>query len=348
MHAPVRAARGGAQRSPAWRVAFAVPLVLALGGFTSVAQAQDSDTLSTPPPGSASVGTALSPPRLGGYIQARISNVQDIGFNAFLNRARASVDGALPAHFAYRLLVEFQASAGVRAPATVSLREAVARWSPSPFAITAGEFKTPFTREYLIPVPQLEMADLAVAVDSIAPKYDVGVMGEAAVGPYANVFLGVFNGEGANAIANRDSVAIVVARVTARPLPQLALGGSYSHDSADSLRWGVDGVATQSGAMVRAEYLTRHVRGRDTDRDDWGWYVMEGLRVLPHVQLYARQEDFQRPSYGLSRRVRSWQGAVNYDIAPGKVRLLLQFTRRVAGVKNTRVDTALAQVQVQL
>ena len=49
-----------------------------------------------------------------------------------------------------------------------------------------------------------------------------------------------------------------------------------------------------------------------------------------------------------TRRVRSWQGAVNYDIAPGKVRLLLQFTRRVAGVKNARVDTALAQVQVQL
>ena len=342
MHARVRPARGGAQRFHAWRVA------LAIGMLASSAHAQDSDTLSTPAPGSASAGIGVTPPRIGGYIQARVSNVQDIGFNAFLNRARASVDGALPYRFAYRLLVEFQASAGVRAPATVSLREAVARWSPAPFAITAGEFKTPFTREYLIPVPQLEVADLAAAVDSIAPKYDVGVMGEAAAGPYANVYLGVFNGEGANAIANRDSVAIVVARVTARPLPQLALGASYSHDSADSLRWGVDGVVTQSGAMVRAEYLTRHVRGRDTDRDDWGWYVMEGLRVLPQVQLYARQEDFQRPSYGLSRRVRSWQGAVNYDIAPGKVRLLLQFTRRVAGVKNTRVDTALAQVQVQL
>jgi hypothetical protein len=158
----------------------------------------------------------------------------------------------------------------------------------------------------------------------------------------------VFNGEGANAIANRDSVAIVVARVTARPLPQLALGGSYSHDSADSLRWGVDGVITQSGVMVRAEYLTRHVHGRDTSRDDWGWYVLEGVRVMPRVQLYARQEDFQRPSYGSSRRMRSWQFAANYDIAPGKVRLLLQFTRRVAGAKPTRVDTALAQVQVQL
>jgi hypothetical protein len=259
-----------------------------------------------------------------------------------------SVDGALPSKFSYRLLAEFQASAGVRSPATVSLREAIARWSPSPWAITAGEFKTPFTREYLIPVPQLEMADLAVAVDSIAPKYDVGVMGEVAAGPYANLYVGVFNGEGANAIANRDSVAIVIARVTTRPLPQLALGGSYSHDSADSLRWGVDGVVTQSGAMVRAEYLTRHVRGRDTTRDDWGWYVLEGWRVMPRVQLYARQEDFQRPSYGLSRRVRSWQGAVNYDVAPGKVRVLLQFTRRIAGVKNSRVDTALAQVQVQL
>ena len=338
--------RRGAAAAHAARIALVS--WLALGGLAPVARAQYSDTLSVPPPGSASAGAGVSPPRIGGYIQARMSGVQDIGFNAFLNRARASVDGALPARFAYRLLAEFQASAGARAPATVSLREAVARWSPSPWAVTAGEFKTPFTREYLIPVPQLEMADLAVAVDSIAPKYDVGVMGEVATGPYANLYLGVFNGEGANAIANRDSVAIVVARVTTRPLPQLALGGSYSHDSADSLRWGVDGVITQSGAMVRAEYLTRHVRGRDTNRDDWGWYVLEGLRLMPRLQLYARQEDFQRPSYGLSRRVRSWQAAVNYDIAPGKVRLLLQFTRRVAGAKNTRVDTALAQVQVQL
>ena len=334
------------RHAPVRRLAAAVALSFTI--LAAAAHAQAPDSLATPAPVASSSAAGVTPPRIGGYIQARTASVTDIGFNAFLNRARVSVDGPLPQKFAYRLLAEFQASAGVRSPATVSLREAIARWSPSPWAVTAGEFKTPFSREYLIPVPQLEMADLAAAVDSIAPKYDVGVMGEVAAGPYANLYLGVFNGEGANAIANRDSVAIVVARVTARPLPQLAVGGSYSHDSADSLRWGVDGVVTQSGAMARAEYLTRHVRGRATANDDWGWYVMEGLRVVPRVQVYARQEDFQRPSYGLSRRVRSWQGAVNYDIAPGKVRLLLQFTRRVAGVKSTRVDTALAQVQVQL
>ena len=102
------------------------------------------------------------------------------------------------------MLAELQASAGARSPATVSLREATVKWSPAPFSLTAGEFKTPFTREYLIPVPALELADLATVVDSLAPRYDVGVMGEYALGATAAVSAGVFNGEGANAIANRD------------------------------------------------------------------------------------------------------------------------------------------------
>jgi len=40
----------------------------------------------------------------------------------------------------------------------------------------------------------------------------------------ATVQLGAFNGEGAHAIAHRDSTAMFVGRVTARPLPQLSLG----------------------------------------------------------------------------------------------------------------------------
>jgi hypothetical protein len=342
------ARRGRSGRSAALRrlVALALLSGAQLSPVTARAQAPSPDSLRTPAPGSAA-GT-ISPPRVGGYIQARQTAVEGVGFSSFLNRARASVDGALPARFAYRLLVEFQAAAGVRAPATVSLREAVARWNPAPFAVTLGEFKTPFTREYLIPVPALEVADLAVAVDSIAPRYDVGVMGEYAYGPYATLAVGAFNGEGANAIANRDSVAIVVARATVRPLPQLSLGGSYSRDGADSLRWGVDAAFQCLGLGGRAEYLTRHVDGRERSNDDFGWYVLEGFRVVPRFTLYARQEDFQRPAIGASRRVRAWEYAANVDIAPSKVRLLVQFTRRIAGARSQRLDTFLAQVQVQL
>jgi len=321
---------------------------LTLGVFGSPARAQLGVDSTVALPTSAAIPNTIAPPRIGGYIQARQTAVEGVGYSAFLNRARASVDGALPAKFAYRLLVEFQASAGVRAPATVSLREAVARWNPAPFSVTAGEFKTPFTREYLIPVPALEVADLAVAVDSIAPKYDVGMMAEYAYGPYSTISVGVFNGDGANSIANRDSVAIVIARATVRPIPQLSLGGSYSRDSPDSSRWGVDAAAQHMGVGVRAEYLTRHVDGREASKQEFGWYVLEGVRVVPRVTLYARQEDYQRPLIGAARRVRAYEYAVNYDIAPGKVRLLLQFTRRIAGVKSQRLDTALAQVQVQL
>lgn len=69
-------------------------------------------------------------PRVGGYIQARETAQERAGLSASLNRARFSIDGSLPSAFAYRLLVETEASAGVRAPATVSLREAIVRWTP--------------------------------------------------------------------------------------------------------------------------------------------------------------------------------------------------------------------------
>jgi hypothetical protein len=280
-------------------------------------------------------------------LQVRQLAQKDVGLTTFLNRARFSIDGALPTRFSYRALVEIQASAGARVPATVSLREAIVRWSPEPFALTAGEFKTPFTREYLIPVPALELADLATVVDSLAPRYDVGLMGEFAVGPIAALAVGVFNGEGANAVANRDSTALLVGRATLRPIPQLALGASGARDGADSLRWGVDAAAQHEGAQVRAEYVTRHVRGRARDQDDFGWYVFEAFRLVPRVQLVARQEDFQRPAHGISPRVRGAAYGSNFEIAPGKVRLLLEFLRRASGAKQTSSDAFIAQLQAQ-
>jgi hypothetical protein len=213
--------------------------------------------------------------------------------------------------------------------------------------VTAGEFKTPFTREYLIPVPALELADLATVIDSLAPKYDVGVMGDCALGALATIQAGVFNGEGANAIANRDSTVLVVGRVTARPIPQLGLGASATHEGGDSLRWGVDGVVQQWGGMVRAECLTRHVRGRAQDKDDFGWYVLESFRVIPRVQLVGRQEDFQRPLRGIASRQRGTAYATNIEIVPYRIRLLLEFSRRISGKLQTRSDSFIAQLQAQ-
>jgi hypothetical protein len=245
------------------------------------------------------------------------------------------------------LLTELEASAGAKSAATVGLREATIKWAQAPYTVTAGEFKTPFTREYLVPVPALELADLATVVDSLAPRYDLGFAADVAIGASANVTLGVFNGEGANAIANRDSTVMFVGRVAVRPLPQLGLGASATRDGADSLRWAVDASAQQSGAVVRAEYVTRHKRGRATDKNDFGWYVFESYRATPRLQLVGRQEDFQRPARGAASRLRGSAYGANVEIAPNRVRLLVEFSRRISGRKQQRADTFLAQLQVQ-
>ncbi len=298
-------------------------------------------------PAPLAASTGLPTPRLGGDIQLRELAQERVGLTAFLNRARLSLEGGLPARFSYRLLTELQASTGARTAAAVSLRGAIIRWTAAPFTLTAGEFKTPFTREYLIPVPALEVADLAVVIDSLAPKYDVGVMGEWAISTVGTLAIGVFNGEGTNAIANRDSTVMLVGRVTVRPLPQLALGASATHDGPDSLRWSLDAHAQYLGAGVRAEYVTRHVEGRPRGRDDFGWYVLETYRVIPRLQLVARQEDFQRPARGVARRIRGTAYGANVEVAPHRVRLLLQFSRRISGPRQTRSDSFIAQLQAQ-
>jgi hypothetical protein len=286
-------------------------------------------------------------PRLGGYVQARETLAHGTGLTAILNRARCSVDGALPSKFSYRFLVELEAPATRTTPSTPSLREANIRWAPSAFAITAGQFKTPFSREYLLPIPTLETADFAAVVDSMAPKYDLGVMGEYAPRPWVSVSAGAFNGEGQNASANRDSTILGVGRIVLRPIAQVAVGCSLALDSGDSLRWGGEANLEYRDATVRGEYIKRHVDGRTSDKEDRGWYLIGLYRVLPIVQLQFRQEDFQRPNYGIARRVQGTTIGVNFDVVPQRIRLLINGTNKASGPAQRHAHALIAQLQAR-
>jgi hypothetical protein len=293
------------------------------------------------------VAPSVAPPKRGGYVQVRETGRAGVGLTATIHRARLSADGALPSGFSYRVLVEFEAAAGAASPSTPSLRETVIRWKRAAWVMSAGQMKTPFTREYLISVPLVETADLAVAIDSLAPKYDIGVQAEYAWGTRGTATLGVFNGEGLNASANRDSIMLVVGRLTATPAPQVALGASVARDAVDSLRWGVDASLEQSGALVRAEYLARRRHGRARDRDDRGWSVLGTYRVVPRAKVLARLEDFARPWAGIARHVRATTVGVDVDLAPGRVRLLVQGVRARCGAGQRLTGTGIAQLQVR-
>jgi len=96
--------------------------------------------------------------------------------------------------------------------------------------------------------------------------------------------------------------------------------------------------------MVRVEYILRH---RPFEEDDFGWYVLGGFRVTPQIQVIARQEDFQRPAIEIGRRVRATTLGAVLEIAPNRVRLMIDGVRRMAGAGQRRMDTLIGQIQVR-
>jgi len=289
-------------------------------------------------------GDSIPPPRVGGYLQVRATYVTPTGWSFTLNRARFSLDGSLPARFSYRLLVETESGATATAQGIVSLREAIVRWADAPWAIQGGQFKAPFSREYLIPVPQLELADFSAVVSALAPQYEIGFMGEWSV-PVAQLQAGVFNGEGLNIGANRDSTVLAVARLSVRPIAQVTIAGNVARSSPDSTRYGGDLTLEQSGVFLRGEVIGQRKTGRP--RDDLGWYVLGGLRVLPWLQLLAKQEDFQRPSLGVARRIGATVGGVNVELPGGRTRFLANFVSRKTGFPRQKRNSVILQTQVR-
>lgn len=289
-------------------------------------------------------GDSIPPPRVGGYLQVRATYVTSTRWSFTINRARFSLDGPLPNRFTYRLLVETESGATAATQGIVSLREAILRWSYGAWAIQGGQFKAPFSREYLIPVPQLELADFSAVVSALAPQYEIGLMGEYAI-PLVTAQAGAFNGEGINIGANRDSTVLGVARLSVRPIAQVTIAGNVARYSADSTRYGGDVTLEQSGVLVRAEAIGQRKTGRP--RDDLGWYVLGGVRVLPWLQLLAKQEDFQRPSLGQARRIRATVGGLNVELPGGRTRFLANFVSRRTGFPQQKRNSVILQTQVR-
>lgn len=215
-------------------------------------------------------------PKLSGYIQARETYRKGPGLTATLNRARLGADGSVKPNLAYRVLVEFAAVSGTSG--TVSLRDAYLRWTRGWLSVTGGQFKTPFSREYLTSITQIETADRSVAVDSLAPKRDIGVMAEATK-PFGSLSAGVFNGEGQNVVANRDSTVMLVGRAVLRPPGPVWIAGDIAERGSHRRTLGAEANFEYRGALVRSEYLAARVDGRA--RDHYGWFVLGGYRVLP-------------------------------------------------------------------
>ena len=186
-----------------------------------------------------------------------------------------------------------------------------------------GQYKTPFTREFITSLADIETADRSTVVDSLAPKRDIGVMADYAFGSDATVYLGVFNGEGQNITANADSSLLIVGRVTGRPVPFLTLGANVADYGGDSTRYGVDISIEYMGAIVRAG--VRHAESGGCRHRRRGLVRAGRLSGSSLAAARAQQEDFSRDGITLGSRNNATTGGVNVEFPGGKVRLLVNY-----------------------
>jgi Phosphate-selective porin O and P len=298
--------------------------------------------------GHAQTPSSSSPPpiRLSGYIQGRETYQKAVGLTGTINRARLAAAGAVLGDVAWRIQGEFRTGNVGTGRASVSLQDAYVRWTRNSLGVQLGQFKTPFTREFVTSLSEIETADRSTVVDSLAPKRDIGIMADYAIGGRATISAGIFNGEGQNITANGDSSALCVARVTFRPVPYLVLGVNAARYFADSTRYGVDAGFESPWIILRGEYVGQHRDVLDAD-DDKGWYALAAAPLSPWLQPVFKYEWFDRPGVAPDvQKNRAWTAAVNLFPWGRATRLTLEYISRKVGEPGVRRSLGLAQAQV--
>jgi hypothetical protein len=294
----------------------------------------------TPPP-----APAPSPVKLSGYIQGREVYQNKVGLTSSINRARLSASGGVIQGVTWRIQGEFRTGSVGTGRASVSLQDAYIRYNPGTWAVQAGQFKTPFTREFITSLADIETADRSTAVDSLAPKRDIGLLGEYTY-RRVSIWAGVFNGEGQNVTANTDSTLLGVGRLAVRLLPQLSLGVNGAWYFGDSTRYGVDAAYEDARFALKGEFLGQKRDGA-SGSDDWGWYGLGAVFVIPAVQAVGKYEAFGRPGVSTAVKNRAWILGINVYPGGRNLRLTCDYVSRKIGEPGSRKGRLLAQVQAK-
>jgi phosphate-selective porin len=297
-------------------------------------------------PAPAKAAPASSGVKLSGYLQARETWQKDVGLTGSINRARLTATGGIATGFTWRIQGEFRTGSVGTGKASVGLTDAYIRWKRNDLGIQAGQFKTPFTWEYITSLADLETSDRSTVVDSLAPKRDIGLMGDYEFHKRATLSVGLFNGEGTNVTANKDSTLLGVARLAVKPIPEIVIGANVARYFGDSTRYGADVGYQGPRVTLRGEYIAQ---SRDSvgGKADKGWWALAGFKPVEQVQLVAKVEDFRREQISKQQRNRAWTAGANIFLAGSSVKLTLEYVSRKIGDPGKRKGLLLTQLQVR-
>lgn len=254
-------------------------------------------------------------PKISGFVQGLYQGNFDkegtLESNTFrMRRVRLSVEGKLLKNLSYKIQGDFG-----RSPMLV---DAFLKYKPcNEFAIQIGQFKTPFSLESPINPVNLEIFDYGESVQKLVGYSDVcgvgslgrdlGVMATGSLFPVkmqngeqfsiVDYSIGVFNGNGANALDNNNRKDIV-GRLEVHPgLKDLTLSGSYYYgkykkDDANQgsrQRWAAGAQYNDGRLLIRTEYLNG-TTGRMVEAMDDGQPVLDdqGEPVLVEAYRFSK------------------------------------------------------------
>jgi hypothetical protein len=240
---------------------------------------------------------------VSGYVSVRETIRRDSSTFA-VNRARVTLQIA-PMDFAVLRVQSDLAALGRTSGDTVPgfvLTDAYAQLSPPAYrlasaglrpALIVGQFRTPFSLEYLTSFSLLQTVSRSQFVDRIARRRDIGVMAHVGFRTHAMLAAALVNGEGPNSLRNGNGRQLLVTRLTLLPTSTIAIAGKWAGEGADR-RWGYDARWMSNGLILEGERIERRAPLDDGARQRAaGHYLLASYRLGPHVRPVVKWEELR-------------------------------------------------------
>ncbi|UCE19155.1 MAG: hypothetical protein JSV84_02070 [Gemmatimonadota bacterium] len=222
--------------------------------------------------------------KTGGYVQVRYTSDENSIDEFQVRRARLKCSGDLLKNMSFLILFD--------AVSTPILWKAHIDINYKPWiTLRLGQFKTPFSNEYLTSSAKLSMIDRAQVVSNLSTKYDIGlqVSGSFKILSYS---LGVFNGSGKNT-SDENDWKDVVGMIVAKPFNEAEMGfshyrGKSGEERQKKNRTGIY-MATHLGLLsLGGEYI--YAEDGSDQRD--GWFVQAAYSCFTDFQGLVRYDTY--------------------------------------------------------
>ena len=280
---------------------------------------------------------------------ARWAGVHD---RFFIRRARLNAAGSFAEDFSFKIEGDFgNNSAGGRSGYSAQMTDGFVTWSANPAAsVRAGQFKTPFGYEQLMPDTKVQTVERSLPNDRLTVSRQIGVGLFGDVVPKRLAYsTGIFNGNGVNNGDNDNDDFLYVGRLSGTIAQGGEDDGRYQIDAGvnaftmdttgttvqrDGL--GLDlqvswGPATLTGEWLRNDFTS--ATGIESDAD--GWALLATWAINKRWLLMGRVESFDPSSLAANDETDSWTLGGAYLINGDNIKLTLNYMQGTVGTADS-------------